>query len=185
MLFLVFFSGALPAALAIAPVPIEVPITAASKTALVSAVVRTIPKAHLKIPSIGVNAVIEDVGLTGDGAMAVPDNGVDVGLFSLGTHPGNTGSAVIGGHNRWDSKAAVFGRLDQLKEGDIVLVVDPKGIETSFVVRDIRTFDAMDTDTGIFSSESGAHLNLITCSGEWNSATQDYTKRLVIFTDAM
>ena len=115
--------------------------------------------------------------------MAVPGNGVDVGLFSLGTHPGDAGSAVIGGHNQWDSRAAVFGHLDQVKVGDIVSVVDAKGVETSFVVRATRIFDATDTDTGIFTSQSGAHLNLITCSGEWDAATQDYTKRLVIFTD--
>ncbi|MDR3558398.1 MAG: class F sortase [Candidatus Pacebacteria bacterium] len=142
------------------------------------------PEARLEIPKIGVDAVIKDMGLTPDGAMAVPSNQVDVGWFSLGTRPGDRGSAVIGGHNSWASKPGAFARLDQLQKGDIVSVIDAKGATTSFAVRDIRTYDARDTDTSdIFQSESGIHLNLITCSGDWDPLTKSTTTRLVIFTD--
>jgi len=139
--------------------------------------------AHLQIPSIQVNAVIKDMGLTSDGAMAIPDVRADVGWYSSGTRPGETGSAVIGGHARWGRGAGVFDHLDQLIKGDVLSVVDVKGISTTFVVRETRTFDATDTNSGIFASESGIHLNLITCSGVWDPKTNSYTKRLVIFTD--
>ncbi|MDD5726592.1 MAG: class F sortase [Patescibacteria group bacterium] len=142
-------------------------------------------EAHLIIPRIKVNAVIKDMGLTPEGAMAIPANRVDVGWFSLGTRPGEIGSAVIGGHNRWDQKVAVFDHLNRLKKGDILSVVDAKGISTSFVIRGMRTYDATDINSGIFASESGIHLNLITCSGFWNPITKSYTTRLVIFTDAI
>jgi len=142
-------------------------------------------EAYLIIPRIKVKAVIKDMSLTSEGAMAIPDNRVDVGWFSLGTRPGEIGSAVIGGHNRWDLKVAVFNHLNQLKKGDILSVVDAKGISTSFVVRKMRTYDATDINTGIFASESGIHLNLITCSGVWDPITKSYTTRLVIFTDAI
>lgn len=145
--------------------------------------VQKISEAHLKIPRIGVDAVIKDMGLTFDGAMAVPGNSIEVGWFSLGTRPGDIGSAVIGGHNNWDSKAGVFADLNQLQKGDVLSVVDAKGVSVSFVVRDIRTYDATDTNTGIFDSKSGVHLNLITCSGGWDPLTKSATKRLVIFTD--
>lgn len=143
------------------------------------------PQARLKIPKINVDAVIKEMGITPDGAMAVPGNRVDVGWFRFGTRPGQIGSAVIGGHNRWDGGVAVFHRLDQLKKGDIVSVVDAKGTSTSFVVRDMRTYDANDTQSGIFESVSGAHLNLITCSGTLDPVTQNYATRLVVFTDAI
>ncbi len=139
-------------------------------------------EAHLIIPKIKVNAVVQDMGMTAQGAMAVPANRVDVGWFSLGTRPGMTGSAVIGGHNYWNG-TGVFVHLNQLKKGDTLTVVDAKGVSTSFVVREIRTYDATDTHSGIFQSLSGVHLNLITCSGVWNPLTRSYTKRLVIFTD--
>jgi LPXTG-site transpeptidase (sortase) family protein len=144
-----------------------------------------VPGVHLKIPIINVDAVIKDMGVTAEGAMAVPGNRVDVGWYSLGTRPGQMGSAVIGGHNVWKSGAGAFARLDELKKGDLVSVVDAKGEVTAFVVRDMHTYDATDTKTGIFASKSGAHLNLITCSGAWDSLTKSYTKRLVVFTDVV
>jgi LPXTG-site transpeptidase (sortase) family protein len=153
--------------------------------------VRTIPTiaevlaARLIIPKINVDAVIQDMGLTSEGAMAVPNNRVDVGWYSLGTRPGETGSAVIGGHNRWHGGVAVFDPLHQLEKGDVLSVVNAKGVSISFVVRDMRTYNATDANTGIFESKSGAHLNLITCSGVWDPTTNSYTTRLVIFTDVV
>ena len=142
-------------------------------------------EAHLRIPQIGVDAPIKDMGLTSQGAMAVPSNSVDVGWFSLGTRPGDIGSAVIGAHVRWASAPGVFAHLNLLKKGDILSVVDATGGVVFFIVRDIRTFDATDTDSGIFDSKNGAHLNLITCSGAWIPSAKTYAKRLVIFTDAV
>jgi sortase A len=140
---------------------------------------------RLVIPSIGVDAVIKDMGVTSGGAMAVPGNDLDVGWYRFGTRPGQQGSAVIGGHNEWNSGDGVFVHLDQLRPGDSVSVIDIHGKTTHFVVRDIRTYDATDTNSGIFESVSGAHLNLITCSGIWNPAAQTYMSRLVVFTDAV
>lgn len=143
----------------------------------------SVAEAHLKITKIGVSAVIKEMGMTSDGAMAVPSNRTDVGWFSLGTRPGEIGSAVIGAHNRFASKAGVFAHLDQLQKGDVLSVVDEKGVSISFVVRDMHTYDATDANTGIFESNNGVHLNLVTCSGEWNPLTKSSKKRLVVFTD--
>lgn len=139
--------------------------------------------ARLTIPSIDVDTAIVNVGLTVEGDMAVPDSTVDVGWFSLGTRPGETGSAVIAGHNYWDHRAAVFDRLDQLNIGDVVFATDSNGVSTSFVVRDMRLYDPSDAAPEVFESENGIHLNLITCSGSWDPSTQSFTKRLVVFTD--
>lgn len=141
------------------------------------------PEAHLLIPKIKLDVVIQDSGLTKEGVMAVPNSNTDVGWFSLGTRPGQEGSAVIGGHNRWRGKPGAFVRLDQLKKGDALSVVNAKGHSVSFMVREMRTYDAKDFDNEIFLSASGAHLNLITCSGVWDPLTKSYTTRLVIFTD--
>jgi LPXTG-site transpeptidase (sortase) family protein len=170
----------------IAPTPTVFAIAEEQKLPkLAPLVVKVLPQAHLKIPEIGVDAVIKNMGLTSAGAMAVPSNGVDVGWFSLGTRPGQTGSAVIGAHNIFDSKAGVFARLDQLKVGDVLSVVDAKGVSISFVVSGTRVYDATDTNSGIFQSDSGVHLNLITCVGVVDPITKSSTKRLVIFTDAV
>ena len=182
-LVLLFFissmsNGLLPESFIVAPIPV------AQADVQKPRVIQKISEARLRIPKIGVDAVIKNMGITSEGAMAVPGNRVDVGWFSLGTIPGDTGSAVIGGHNVWDSGSGVFVNLNQLKKGDVVVVVDAKGTSVPFVVRDMRTYDAADTHTGIFDSKSGAHLNLITCSGTFDPITKRYTKRLVVFTDA-
>lgn len=147
--------------------------------------IKQIPEARLKISKIGVDAVIKNMGLTSEGAMAVPDNTIDVGWFSLGTRPGDTGTAVIGAHDFLNDKAGVFVNLNKLQKGDLLSVADSKGASTSFIVTDIRTYDATDKNTGIFESESGAHLNLITCSGDWDPITKSSKQRLVIFTDVI
>jgi len=151
-----------------------------------SPVIENTPETHLKISKIGVNAVIENMGVTPDGAMAVPNNNTDVGWYSFGTRPGEIGSAVIGAHNLFNSKPGVFALLSELKKGDVLSVTDTDGTSIYFIVRDIRTYNALDTDTGIFESvDGGIHLNLITCSGAWDPKTKSHTKRLVIFTDAV
>ena len=53
---------------------------------------------RLQIPVIGVDTAIEDALITSDGRMDVPVGSVNVAWFSLGPHPGQVGSAVIGGH---------------------------------------------------------------------------------------
>ena len=142
-----------------------------------------VPEARLLIPSIGLDAVVKDVGMTREGAMAVPGNNLEAGWFDLGTRPGEIGSAVIGGHNRWNDSAGVFGRLNELQKGDVITVIDAKGLAMSFTVSGTRLYDPTDNGKSIFDSPAGSHLNLITCSGVWDAKTKCYSKRLVIFTD--
>src|SRR3989344_9500143 len=74
---------------------------------------------RLKIPIIGVDSAIEDALITPDGRMDVPQGSVNVAWFSLGPHPGEVGSAVIGGHFGIRSGVPfVFYNLDKLKVGD-------------------------------------------------------------------
>src|SRR5476651_2105472 len=83
---------------------------------------------RLKIPSIQVDASIEYVGVTANGTMAVPSNTVDVGWFSLGSRPGEKGSAVIAGHlNSPTGAAGVFSNLGKLKPGEKIDVEDSAG----------------------------------------------------------
>ena len=140
---------------------------------------------RLKIPSINVDAAIQYVGLTSKGAMEVPNNIVDVGWFDLGSRPGENGSAVIAGHfNGENGKAGVFSNLHKLKVGDKFYIEDNYGATISFVVRASRAYDPGYADD-VFSRNDSAHLNLITCDGVWDEAKKTYSKRLVVFADAI
>jgi LPXTG-site transpeptidase (sortase) family protein len=143
--------------------------------------------ARLKIPVIGVDSTIEDALITTDGRMDVPAGSKNVAWFALGPHPGQEGSAVIGGHFGIENGVPfVFYDLDKLRVGDKIYIVDDKDDTLSFVVRSIKLFDRDADATSVFTSEDGlAHLNLITCEGLWNKVDDSYPDRRVIFTDAI
>lgn len=138
---------------------------------------------RLKIPVINVDSAIENVGLTPKRDMEVPINSIDVGWYDLGPRPGEKGSAVIDGHfDGENGEVAVFTNLYKLKQGDKIYTEDNKGITSTFVVKESRTYDP-GYSGDIFSRSDGIHLNLITCDGVWDGIKKSYSKRLVVFAD--
>lgn len=152
---------------------------------LVSAKASSLVPSRITIPIISVDTSVEHVGLTTSRAMGTPKNQRNVGWYSSGVMPGEVGSAVIDGHYGWKGgKASAFEHLSQVKVGDKVYIESVSGTVTSFVVRAIKVYDLHADTTAIFSSHDGkSHLNLITCDGVWDATTQNYVKRLVVFTD--
>lgn len=141
---------------------------------------------RLQIPKIRVDAIIESVGLTSQGAVDVPKGPINTAWYNLGPRPGETGSAVITGHyGVWkNGTPTVFNNLSKLRKGDKVYVKDKKGTTLTFSVREIRKYDPSADAQDVFISNDGkAHLNLVTCEGLWNKASKSYPKRLVVFTD--
>jgi LPXTG-site transpeptidase (sortase) family protein len=142
---------------------------------------------RLKIPNIGVSSAVEDALITPDGRMDVPQGSKNVAWFSLGPHPGQEGSAVIGGHFGINAGVKfVFYDLDKLKVGDKVYIEDDRDVTLAFQVRAIKLFERDADATTVFTSNDGlAHLNLITCEGVWNKVNDTYPLRRVVFTDAI
>jgi sortase A len=146
-------------------------------------VVEKITPSKLSIESIGVDAPVESVGVL-DGAMAVPTTPESVGWYEFGTVPGDIGSAVLAGHVNWkDNPNAVFTNLKNVKIGDIIQITNSNGQVVLFIVEKIESYPLYSDTNEVFSSNDGlAHLNLITCSGLWNSIIRSHELRLVIFT---
>lgn len=140
---------------------------------------------NLRIPKINIDATIEQVDLTTDWSIDVPKKINDAAWFDLGPYPGENGSAVIVGHYGWkNGEHAVFDDLHQLNKGDKIYVEDEKGLTSTFVVSEVKTYDQNDNASGVFTSNDGkAHLNLITCEGVWNKTKKSYSSRLVVFSD--
>jgi len=140
---------------------------------------------RLTIPLLTVDAAVQHVGLTPDGAMDVPSGPAEVGWYRLGPKPGDIGSAVIDGHSGWKGGIpAAFDYVHQLRKGDKLYVENEQGVKIAFVVREIRTYDPDADAPEVFNSSDGkAHLNLITCSGAWDTTTKSSSSRLVVFTD--
>lgn len=140
---------------------------------------------RLKIPKIEVDAVIDPVGLTSEGAMNAPKNPSHVGWYSLGSRPGEKGTAVVDGHAGWKNGIpAVFDFLYKLRKGDNLYIEDEYGKTIVFVVREIRRYDPQADASYVFNShDNNAHLNLITCEGLWDSVSRTSPRRLVVFAD--
>ena len=140
---------------------------------------------RLKIPSINVDAYVEHTGLTPDGAMGVPKGNVNVAWYNLGPRPGENGSATIAGHYGLKNNIpSVFDDLHKLRVGDRIYIEDEKGTDIIFVVQKIQIYDKDEDASDVFSSnDEKSHLNLITCSGDWNTNEKTRSSRLVVFSD--
>lgn len=179
-LMVIFFIGPLSRGFYMKPVP-----SASSQISPASLTGAGLP-VRLKIPGINVNAALESVGLTLEGAVDVPKDPSNAAWFDLWPRPGENGSAVITGHyGQWKSGAgSVFDNLYKLRQGDKLYVEDDRGAIITFVVRASRSYDPEANAPEVFSSNDGkSHLNLITCEGAWNKVSKSYPKRLVVFTD--
>jgi sortase (surface protein transpeptidase) len=139
----------------------------------------------LTIPSLGVSAKVEYVGVDKDGNMDVPKDPYNVAWFKPGTVPGNVGNAVMDGHLDWYGvKEAVFYHLDKMKAGDRVYVRDDKGRDRAFVVTKLQVCQYQNCPLQeIFGPTTATRLNLITCAGNFNRAQQNYDKRTVIYSE--
>ncbi|MEJ7653853.1 MAG: class F sortase [Chloroflexia bacterium] len=141
----------------------------------------------ISTPDVKVDAAVEHVGSKTEGGktvMDVPKKYENVAWFDKGYVPGERGNAVIAGHLDSETGKAVFWNLAKLRSNDVVSVVDAKGKTTRFKVRKVAVFyDESAPVFEIFGFADKAHLNLITCDGEFDRKTKKYDRRLIVFTD--
>jgi len=139
----------------------------------------------LEIPSLNINANIQYVGLSNDGSVGIPSNEKEVAWYKFGARPGDAGNAVIVGHRDSSTNPnGVFRRLNDLKIGDIVQIIDINGNLLKFIV---TKKDSYQNDNApikeIFGASDKKMLNLITCSGVWDEKGNNYEKRIVIYSE--
>jgi sortase (surface protein transpeptidase) len=141
--------------------------------------------AYLTIPALGVQAKVEHVGVDNLGNMAIPSDPNNAAWFQPGTVPGNVGNAVVDGHLDWYGiPQGIFYYLSSLKSGDRLYVRDDNGIDRAFVVTQqlvciYNNCPLQDT----FGTTSLTRLNLITCAGVFNTSSQNYNKRLIVYSE--
>lgn len=133
---------------------------------------------RIQIPSIGVDANIEDIGIV-DGVMQTPENAWNVGWYGNLGSPGAAGNAVFAAHRDWwGIGPVVFYNLDQIAPGDQVVVDGPNGESATYVITDVSSIDADADFTGIISPHGGDEITLITCTGSFDGS--EYDDRLIV-----
>lgn len=135
---------------------------------------------RLRIPAIGVDASVENLGLMQDGTMETPRRWEDVGWYSGSPLPGESGVSVISGHVDSHTGTAVFYRLHELQPGNSI-VVSRDGRTAVFDVLSIRSYpeDSVPRQE-LLSSAGPPRLALLTCAGDFNRLTQRYNDRLLV-----
>ena len=141
--------------------------------------------AGLRIPALGIDAHVQEVGVNTLGNMAAPNNFTDVGWYKYGTPPGFVGSAVITGHvDNALALPGVFKHLDELKIGDDMYIEKKDGTELHFKVTEIQKYPYTSVPLStLFSRRDLPRLNLITCGGTWVPGERSYDERLVVYTE--
>jgi LPXTG-site transpeptidase (sortase) family protein len=140
----------------------------------------TSPPATILITSINVHRPVEQVGIDRSGAMSVPTNLWDGGWYKYGPVPGAPGDAVIDGHSGYPGQPLIFGRLNELRNGDKIVVVLQDGSRRLFLVDSIAIWPAQAHPTGLFDTGGPARLTLITCTGPFDAQYKTSADRLVV-----
>ena len=161
-----------------APVAPAPPVTSGPPPRNVGLPVRVI------MPSLGIDAAVEQVGVDADGNMATPEDPWNTGWYAPGSRPGQVGNSAIAGHVDYHGIGpVVFWDLNKLTVGAEVLVVTDAGQTLRFTVRGSEYYAPENAPLQeIFGQTNSVNLNLITCGGTFNPATRHYDQRLVIFT---
>ena len=136
----------------------------------------------LRIPALGIDAPVLEVGLPADGQLAVPDDNRRVGWYGGGAVPGTSGTALIAAHVDHARRPGVFFHLDRLSPGATVLVDDADGRVTAFRVVAKRTIEKSRLPVAALTTTGGPPvLVLVTCGGKFDRARHSYEENVLVY----
>lgn len=139
---------------------------------------------RVRIPAIGVDANVEDMGLNADGSIEVPEVFADAGWWDRSPEPGRVGASTILGHIDSTSGPAVFYRLRELRPGDEIHVDGEDGDAVTFVVQRTEQYAKAEFPSQeVLGATPTPTLRLITCGGAFNSNTGHYVDNVVVYAD--
>ncbi len=136
---------------------------------------------RVRVPAIGVDSPLEALHLDRTGTLEAPADFARPGWYADGTVPGDPGPAVIAGHVDSKRGPAVFYRLDQLRQGDLVQV-QRGGAWLSFrVVSTGRYPKSAFPTAAVYGPTPDAELRLITCGGRFDETRRSYLDNTVVY----
>jgi len=137
---------------------------------------------RLRIPTMGVDSAVVDLGITERGEWELPT--VEVGWYRHTTAPGAVGNAVLVGHlnDSW-GLPRVFARLKDVRLGDTIEVESAPATGAParlvrYVVSEKRLVPSTAVD--MMDPSAGARLTLFTCAGTWDFLRGEYSQRQLV-----
>ncbi len=129
---------------------------------------------RIVIPSIDVNAPVEEVGIK-DGVYEVP--WWDVGWHRDSASLGRPGNTIFDGHLTTIDAGKVFSRLHELRPGDVIYLFSP-GYRTAWVVASSERVP--NTENGFVAPSEDVRVTLYTCEGTFDWKTRTYSHYRVV-----
>ncbi|WP_406333174.1 class F sortase [Streptomyces sp. NBC_00203] len=129
---------------------------------------RSVP-VRLRIPAIGVDTPVIQLGLASDGSVQVPPITAHdrAGWYRHSPTPGQTGPSVILAHVTVGAYGdGVFRHLARLRKGDRIMTRLENGKTAEFAVNSVRTVAKADFPADeVYGNVDRPELRLITCGG--------------------
>jgi Sortase domain len=137
------------------------------------------------IPALKVDASMMSLGLNPDRTVEVPPLSKvrDAGWYKYSAEPGAVGPTVILGHvDSAQYGDGVFFRLSRLHAGDTVVVSRADGMLATFRINRVSEVSKSHFPTDeVYGPTSGPALRLITCGGQFDSATRNYEDNIIAY----
>lgn len=135
----------------------------------------------MRIPAIGVDSELEQLGVTARGRLRPPVHPQRAGWFPGSALPGELGPAVIAGHRDSKTGPAVFWRLTDLRPGSTVTVTRSDGVTVRFEVAQIRRVPRASFPTAqVYGATPDRMLRLITCGGLYDHVHGRYLDNVLV-----
>jgi sortase (surface protein transpeptidase) len=137
---------------------------------------------RVRIPEIGVDADVIDLGLNTDGTLEVPSNFAQTGWYTGRSVPGEAGPSVVVGHVDSHSGPAVFYRLKDLEVGHVIEIDRSDGLIALYRVSEKENVlkDEFPTER-VYGDTAEPTLRLVTCGGDFDRAVRSYQGNLIVF----
>lgn len=170
------------------PAPVEaVAVSAAGSTPAAAAPAESLQLSaseptRVRIPALGVESRIMELGLQRDGSMEVPPGAYPVGWYDGSPTPGQLGPSVLAGHVDWEGERGAFYGLRELVAGDKVVIERADGTVATFRVDRVEEHAKDDFPTDeVYGDLDHAGLRLITCGGSFDEDSGDYLDNVIVF----
>ncbi|WP_185022788.1 class F sortase [Curtobacterium sp. PhB115] len=172
-----------------APTTTPTPVPSAFSTAVPQAAatlppVRTAaPPTRISVDWAGVTAPVRPEGVDDDGAMALPPDPGVAGWYRFGAAPSSSaGTIVIAAHvDAVGYGTGPFAHLQDVPEGTTVTLTDADGTDTRWRIDSVGLLTKQGLPwASVFRGDGPRQLVLVTCGGDFDTATHHYESNLLI-----
>ena len=137
----------------------------------------------LRVPAIGLDTRrLAELGRDQQRRLEVPQDAATVGHYRDGASAGERGPAVYASHVAYRGAEGGFARLAEVEAGDQVLVERADAVTVVYRVERVELVDKDAFPTlAVYGPTDGPELRLITCGGEFDTATDSFEDNVVVY----